>query len=117
MDGPNSLPPHDLFTALGTAAAPLVFDVRRPAAFEADQRMLVAAQRRAPDRVTEWLRQIPASRQVIVYCVHGHEVSQEVAAALRQAGIDAWYLAGGIAGWAELGLPLRDGTPAQGDRS
>jgi hypothetical protein len=44
---------------------------------------------------------------VVVYCRHGHEVSQDVTRSLRAAGIDASYLAGGIAGWTEARLPTR----------
>jgi len=44
---------------------------------------------------------------VVVYCVHGHEVSQGVTRALRTAGVDAAYLEGGIAGWTEKRLPTR----------
>ena len=122
MDGPNSVSPRDLFDLLYSASAPLIFDVRRTAAFNADSRMLVLAQRGAPDHVDEWGRQIPAGRPVVVYCVYGHEVSQGVARALRESGIDARYLAGGITGWAELGLPLREKIkserlPAGGDRT
>ena len=38
-------------------------------------------------------------RPVVVYCVRGHEVSQDAAAALRGRGLDARYLAGGIERW------------------
>jgi hypothetical protein len=44
---------------------------------------------------------------VVVYCVHGHEVSQTAAASLANAGIDAAYLAGGIARWRDEQLPTR----------
>ena len=114
MDGANSVSPRDLFDGLGTGSPPLLFDVRREAAFAADNRMLASAERGAPDRVAEWSRKIPAVRPVVVYCVYGHEVSQEVAAALRQSGIDARYLAGGITGWIELGLPVRNKAPGPG---
>jgi hypothetical protein len=43
----------------------------------------------------------------VAYCVHGHEVSQNVASALRQLGVQAAYLEGGIAGWKDQGLPTR----------
>ena len=43
----------------------------------------------------------------MAYCVHGHEVSQGVAASLRQAGIQAAFLEGGIVAWKEQGLPTR----------
>ena len=108
MGGQNSIPPQDLYAAIGTAAAPVIVDVRRDAAFDADDRMLVSARRRSPGDVAKWGRDLPSGRPVIVYCGHGHEVSQQAAAALRGAGIDARHLDGGITGWAELGLPLRE---------
>jgi hypothetical protein len=46
-------------------------------------------------------------REVVVYCVHGDEVSKEAALALPRAGVDAYYLEHGIARWAELQLPIR----------
>jgi thiosulfate sulfurtransferase len=122
MDDPNSISSRELFDLRDSASAPLIFDVRRTAAFDADSRMLVSAQRGAPEDVAEWGREIPAAQPVVVYCVYGHEVSQGVAAALRESGIEARFLAGGITGWAELGLPLSNKTrseprPAQGDRA
>jgi rhodanese-related sulfurtransferase len=106
MDGADSISPADLLDLLHSASAPLIFDVRRTPAFDADSRILASAQRGAPHDVAEWGRLIPAGRSVVLYCVYGHEVSQGAAAALRQAGIDARYLEGGITRWAELGLPL-----------
>jgi len=99
-----------LYGAIGTAVAPLVFDVRRSAAFDADERMVAGAQRRVPGEVAAWGRELPAGRSVVVYCAHGHEVSQEAAAALRATGIDARYLEGGIGAWSEQNLPLRNKT-------
>jgi hypothetical protein len=42
MDGqqPASISPRDLYEAIGTSAAPLIFDVRRSAAFDAADHML-----------------------------------------------------------------------------
>ena len=107
MDGQFSISPQDLYAAIGTASAPTIIDVRRDAAFDADNRTLVSALRRLPGDVAKWGRDLPPGRPVVVYCAQGHEVSQQAAAALRGAGIDARYLDGGITGWAELGLPLR----------
>jgi rhodanese-related sulfurtransferase len=107
MDGPHSISPQDLYGRIGTASSPVVLDVRRDAAFSADERMLVSAIRRSPEKVDEWLGKLPSGCPVVVYCVRGHEVSQQAAAAARATGRDARYLEGGITGWAELGLPLR----------
>src|SRR5262249_51518937 len=99
--------PQSLYAAIGTASAPIIIDARRQDAFDADDRMLVAARRMPSADVGMWGRQLPVGRPIVVYCVYGHEVSQQAAAALRGAGIDAGSLEGGIRGWVGLGLPLR----------
>jgi len=108
MDGQQlSISPHDLYSQLGTAAAPCVIDVRRPTAFASADRLIASALHRPPDHVEQWGRELPAERPVVVYCVHGHEVSQNTAAALRKRGIHAAFLAGGISAWSEAALPTR----------
>jgi rhodanese-related sulfurtransferase len=115
MDGqqPRSISPLDMYGAIGTAAAPVVIDVRHNAAFAADNRVVVGAVRRDPGDIQNWRQELPAGRAVVVYCVHGHEVSQGAASALRSAGIDARYLEHGIAGWAEHRLPMRGKRDAE----
>ena len=61
--------------------------------------MIRGALRRDPFRVTDWGTTLPPASSVVVYCVHGHEVSQDAALALRGAGIHASYLEGGIEHW------------------
>ena len=108
MDGNGpSVSCNDLYARLGTAAAPLLLDVRRNQVFEQDDRQIVGALRRAPDNVESWARELTPDRPIITYCVHGHEVSQGVTDALRRIGFNAAYLEGGIAGWKEAGLPTR----------
>jgi rhodanese-related sulfurtransferase len=97
--------PQSLYAAIGVATAPLVLDVRRPAGFDADETMLVSALRLDPSNVES--SQSSKARKVVAYCAHGHEISQGAAASLRDAGIEAYYLEGGMAAWAELGLPRR----------
>jgi rhodanese-related sulfurtransferase len=119
MDGPkssNSISPRDLCDRLGTAQAPILIDVRKAAAFAASDRCIVAAVHRAPEDVARWSRELPTGRSVVVHCVHGHEVSQNAAAALIAAGHDASYLEGGIAGWSEAGLPTRRKLAAATDK-
>jgi rhodanese-related sulfurtransferase len=108
MNGtPSSVSPTDLHGRLGTASAPIVVDVRRAVPDPEADRLIIAAFHRPPDDVGRWSSDLPTNRPVVVYCVHGHEVSQGVASALRTAGIDAAYLEGGIAGWTEQHLPTR----------
>lgn len=108
MDGrsPNFISPETLYARLGGASAPILVDVRRAAAFDADDSMIVGAIRRAPD-VARWRAELPPGRAVVAYCVHGEEVSQDVAAALQSAGVEAACLEHGMAGWIALGLPTR----------
>jgi Fe-Mn family superoxide dismutase len=83
-------------------------DVRRAAAFAASDCRIEGAPWHDPDRVDEWGPALASSgvRECIVYCVHGHEVGRDTASRLRHFGIQAHYLAGGIEGWKEAGLPL-----------
>jgi rhodanese-related sulfurtransferase len=106
MDGTSSTSPFDLYVRLGTASAPTVVDVRREAPESATDRMIASAFRRPPDKVETWSNPI-RGRPVVVYCREGHDVSQGVARVLRDAGIAASYLEGGIAAWIDAGLPTR----------
>ena len=108
MDGiPLPISSSELYARLGTASGPVLLDVRREEAFSQDSGLIIGALRRSPGDVDRWSRDLIAGRPVVAYCVHGHEVSQGVAASLRQAGLDATYLEGGIASWKERGLPTR----------
>src|SRR5215216_6242193 len=76
MDGAPSISTHDLYGRLGTASAPLLFDVRRWVSFDADDRLIIGAIHRAAEDVEQWQEEIQPGRPVVAYCTHGHEVSQ-----------------------------------------
>jgi len=100
-----------LHATLGMPHAPLVLDVRKAAAFDADRRMVPAALRRSPDAVEQWAPTLPAAaarRTIVAYCVHGHEVSQGVARRLAELGLDARFLAGGFEAWKADGAPTME---------
>src|SRR5437764_9147484 len=69
-EGRFSISARDLYRQIGTAAAPLVTDVRRGGAFDDDDRMLISAVRREPGEGGEWCRQLRPDQPVVVYCVH-----------------------------------------------
>src|SRR3954454_21240899 len=98
-----SVSPADLYAKLGTALAPAVIDVRRATDFANTDALILSAFHGDPDHVAQWAKDLAAGRPVVVYCVHGNQVSPGAAAALRAAGLDAAYLEGGIAGWIEKG--------------
>jgi rhodanese-related sulfurtransferase len=95
----------ELRAQLGTAAAPILVDVRKQEAYNADPRTIAGALRRAHDRAADWAAELPAGRPVIACCVHGHQVSQGAAQALIDRGFTAHYLAGGIEEWKKAGAP------------
>jgi rhodanese-related sulfurtransferase len=109
MDGSSkhTITASQLYEQLGTARAPIVLDVRLSKDIASDDRAIVAARRRDPEDVGRWSKDLPASRSVVVYCVHGRHVSQGVAAVLRERGLEARFLEDGIAGWRESALPTR----------
>jgi rhodanese-related sulfurtransferase len=99
------LSPLRLLDSLGSARAPLVIDVRRRQAFDADPRLIAGATWRDPFDLDAWVRYLPRHRAVVVYCVHGHEISRNAGAALRAGDIEAHVLEGGFEAWQAAGGP------------
>jgi rhodanese-related sulfurtransferase len=87
--------------SIHSSQPPLVIDVRRRERFFEAEDVIRGSLRRDPERVQQWKRTLPRSASVVVYCVHGHEVSQGVAKALQ-----AKYLEGGIVALREMGGEL-----------
>ncbi|WP_411880184.1 chromate resistance protein ChrB domain-containing protein [Polaromonas sp. YR568] len=89
--------PQDLAARMGRADAPLLLDVRREAKFRESPQLLAGARYCAPEDVAAFAAsQLP--REVIAYCVYGHNVSADAVTELRAAGWNAYALAGGLAG-------------------
>jgi len=95
-----------LTKALGRRNPPVVIDVRKEQAYLKAPLVLPGSLRRRPEEVANWIAALDRNRKTVVYCVHGHEVSQGVTARLVEAGIDVAYLEGGIEGWTAAGLRL-----------
>jgi rhodanese-related sulfurtransferase len=106
MDTVASISVPTLRSLVGTPRAPLVIDVRKPPAFDADPTMIASALRRPHDAVDAWASALARGRDVVVYCAHGHEVSQDAARTLAVRGVSARYLEGGIEGWKTAGAPI-----------
>ena len=102
MSAPNSINPDKLFRLIGTPDCPVIIDVRPDA-----QQLLPAAERRPAESAGEWAATF-RGRKVVVACVKGQERSAGAAAILRCEGVDAEILEGGVAAWADAGLPLID---------
>ena len=98
-----SISPQALRTSRNSARPPLVIDVRREPAYRSAPDMAAGALRRDPAAVGAWAGELPAAASIAVYCVHGHEVSQGAAQALRERGLAAQYVEGGLEAWREAG--------------
>jgi len=102
MDAPAasaSVSAASLRQSLASGRPPLVIDVRRGPTFLGAPDLIRGALRRDPLRVADWAKTLPGDADIVVYCVHGHEVSQGAAKALGakylEGGIEAWRAGGG----------------------
>jgi len=103
MSMQGAITSDELHRRLGAFPPPALIDVRREPAFDADPVVIPCGIRRAPESIAEWALDLDPWRAVVVYCVHGHEVSQNAAAFLRQSGFVTHTLDGGIEGWRSHG--------------
>lgn len=101
-----AMPLETLLRRFGSPAMPALFDVRRRAAYDAAADVLPTAQWRDHRHAAAWAKEIGPGCEAVVYCVHGHQVSESAAAVLRAAGVPAYYLDVGIEGWRAANGPL-----------
>ena len=114
MDAPRSISAASLSVRLGRFDAPIFVDVRKAPAFDAASRVIAGALRIAPDDIEQGSAKLPAKREIVAYCVHGHEVSQAAARSLLAAGFNAAFLEGGIANWEAEHRPTMAKDPELG---
>lgn len=94
--------PSELKELLDKGTGVKVLDVRLVEDRERVDHPVPGAEWRNPKEVEKWGDELGDEDKVIVYCVLGHHISQSVCATLREKGIRASYLEGGIEGWQEL---------------
>ncbi|HEY4165513.1 MAG TPA: Fe-Mn family superoxide dismutase [Reyranella sp.] len=75
---------------------------------------LRGARRAPPEKVDEVAASLAKGQKALVYCAWGFEIGSDCAAKLRERGIDAVTLAGGIGAWRANGLPTEPLT--EGDK-
>ena len=98
-----SISPQELMDRIGTPHAPMLFDVRRREVFDAADRLIGGANWRHHQETNAWIEEIPPSAEIVVYCVHGHQMSQSPVSRLRAKGVNARKLVGGIDAYVEAG--------------
>lgn len=104
MSRKNSITVQQLMALLAESdAAPFaIIDARKRPAAQASGRCVAGAVYRSPFNADNWHREF-AGQRAVVFCVHGHEVSQALCGFLRDHHVDAVYLEGGFEAWAEAG--------------
>ena len=92
---------------------PELIDVRRGKALREAGASIGDALWRDPALWLDWKDTCGRDRPVVLYCAHGREISQGLAAALRAMGVEARYLEGGYAAWVAEGQPVQALAPAR----
>jgi rhodanese-related sulfurtransferase len=105
MPAISAISPDKLARLIGTPNSPSVIDVRTPEDFAADPRLVPGSVRRSHADIATWSRDL-AGRNAIIVCQRGRDLSEGVAAWLRNERIDTEILDGGAVKWAASGLPM-----------
>lgn len=105
--GLPSVSPEDVRAMLDSGAPVHVIDVRPRHYTTRSHEIVDGAVWRDPERVDEWIHELPKDEPVVTFCVYGFHIGCETAATLRKAGIDARYMAGGHFGWKAMKGPVK----------
>jgi len=95
----------------------LVIDARLAADAQTVPVGLRGARRAPPEKVDEIAASLPPGAKALVYCAWGFEIGGDCAAKLRERGIDAVAIAGGIGTWRANGLPTEPLKEKEGEAS
>ncbi len=78
-----------------------IIDVRRSSAYDGET--IPDAEWHDPEQVTEWAKDLPADKEIVLYCSRGGSVSNKVLDALLARNIKARYVEGGLEAWKQGG--------------
>ncbi|MHA6261744.1 chromate resistance protein ChrB domain-containing protein [Arenibacterium sp. CAU 1754] len=98
MAAPNEITPAQLLRLIGTPQAPVIVDICLKEDFDADPYLVPGAIRHAHSDI-DGLKTRLGGRECVVICQKGLKLSQGTSAWLRNDGIGAEYLQGGMYGW------------------
>ena len=100
-----SVTPEALRDRLDQGGDLLVLDVRPDGFIFERYGMIPGATVLPPQRIADWIGELPTDRPIVAYCVYGFQVSGDAVAEMRRRGFDARILSGGIAAWNAIGAP------------
>lgn len=104
MPSPTTISIDKLARLIGTPNCPALIDVRNDEDFALDPRLVPGSIRQSHRDVETW-RQAIIRPSAVVICQAGKKLSEGTAAWLRQLGLPAESLEGGIEAWFAAGLP------------
>jgi len=105
MPSPTEITVSQLARLLGTAAAPVIIDVRNDDDFALDPDFVPGAKRHPHGEVAALAPDL-ADQRVVIYCQQGRKLSQGATSLLRGHGIAAENLEGGYFAWRDAGQML-----------
>jgi len=83
-----------------------LLDVRRKEDYQANPNTIKGAVWCDPEKIDNWVKEMPVGQRTVVYCVKGGSVSQSVTDRLRGEKFEAVFLEGGLKNWIESGQPV-----------
>lgn len=95
----------------------VVIDARLPADAAMIPVGLRGARHAPPDQVEAVAASLPKGSKALVYCAWGFEIGGDAVAKLRERGIDAVAVAGGLGTWRADGHPTEALKEKEGDKS
>jgi rhodanese-related sulfurtransferase len=115
MKNPSRISTEELNGLIGTANCPMIFDVRREAVLKAAPTRIAGSVWHGHMDIETAADAIDPAIGTVVYCVHGHNVSEIAAARLRAFGVNARVLEGGIEAFEKKsGLLIKQGGSLPG---
>jgi uncharacterized protein len=103
----KSIDPQELKKQLTNSNPPTLIDVRRKTDYEASPNKIAGATWRDPEKIEDWIKDLPSGAPAVVYCVKGGAVSQSVADRIQKAGLEAVFLEGGLKAWTDGGQSVK----------
>lgn len=100
---PRRLASQALIASVGTDQFPHLIDVRRHAVFESTGRRIAGSLWRDHMKTSEWFGEFADGKPIVVYCAHGHNVSEMAASGLAALGADVAVLSGGMEAYEQAG--------------
>jgi len=102
-----SITPEEVQEMLSSGKPVQIIDTRPRHYSTRAQDMVEGAVWRDPERLEEWMASLSKDEPVVTFCVYGFHIGCQSAAALRKAGFDARYIAGGHYAWKAIKGPVK----------